>query len=66
MVVTLLTVNFCASALTVGLWVDKTYNFRVRSWVEYVECVHLLQLFCCACTPGKRRSICGLGMHTHC
>ena len=39
MLITVQVVNFFASALTVGFWIDKTYNFRIRQWEEYLECV---------------------------
>ena len=37
--ITVQVVNFFASALTVGFWIDKTYNFRIRQWEEYLEYV---------------------------
>ena len=39
LLITVQVVNFFASALTVGFWIDKTYNFRIRQWEEYLECV---------------------------
>lgn len=41
LVVTVQVVNHFASALVVGFWIDKTYNFRVRPWEEVLECVPL-------------------------
>ena len=37
LLVTVQVANFIASALTVGFWIDKTYNFRVRRWEEVME-----------------------------
>jgi hypothetical protein len=37
--VALAAVDIAASALTVGFWIDKTYEQGVRTWIEYVECV---------------------------
>ena len=38
---TLAIVDIIVSGLTVGFWIDKTYHYGVRRWIEDVECVTL-------------------------